>query len=348
MDTHSILMGAATLMTAMMNAATIRAIPIRTALMLAAITGIGLLSQPTLAQDYPNRPIRIISGSAAGGPTDLIARIIGERLSTYWKVPVLVENKPGGTGAVALDIAAKSAPDGYTLVVGFTSANVIYPLLNDKLPFNAQEDFTPIARATYGGTVLVVHPSVPVNNVKEFIAYVKSQPVPPNYGSWGNGSGGHLSGELMKTLTGIDMTHVPYRSTTALAVDMVGGHMLLGVLDASNTMAQVKAGKLRAIGITGPQRVRGMPDLPTMREQGVDFGIGIFTGILGPANMPPPIVEKLNAEIVRILNESEVREKFLTLLGDYPAPTSAAEFDKQIKDEHTVWKRVISEGKIRL
>lgn len=148
--------------------------------------------------------------------------------------------------------------------------------------------------------MLVVNPSVPVRNLKEFIAWVKLQPKPPNYGSWGNGSGGHLSGELLKTLSGIDMAHVPYRSTTALTVDMIGGHMLLGMLDAANAMAQVKAGKLRAIAITGPQRLSGMPDLPTLREQGLNSGVGIFIGIFGPANLPNPIVDKLNGEIVRI------------------------------------------------
>jgi tripartite-type tricarboxylate transporter receptor subunit TctC len=317
-------------------------------MLLVTLTTLFWLANLAHAQDYPNRPIKIVSASAAGGPTDSIARIIGERLSVALKVAVIVENKPGGTGAVALDIVAKSPPDGYTLVVGFTASNVIYPLLNDKLPFNAQKDFTPIARATYSGNVLVVNPSVPVQNLKEFIAYVKLQPIPPNYGSWGNGSGGHLSGELLKMLSGIDMAHVPYRSTTALTVDMVGGHMLLGMLDAANAMAQVKAGKLRAIAMTGPQRLRGMPDLPTLREQGVDSGIGIFIGIFGPANLPKRIVDRLNTEIVRILNEPDTREKFLTVLGEYPAPTSAAEFDQSIQEERTVWKRVITEGKITL
>ncbi len=305
-------------------------------------------AQPASAQDYPSRQIKIVSGSAAGGPTDFVARVIGERLATAFKVPVIVENKPGGTGAVALDIVAKSPPDGYTLVVGFTAANVIYPLLNDKLPFNAQKDFTPIARATYSGNLFVVHPSVPVTNMKEFIAYVKAQPKPPNYGSWGNGSGGHLAGEYLKMLTGIDMAHVPYRSTTALAVDMVGGHMLLGTLDAANTIAQSKAGKLRAIGVTGPTRLLGLPDVPTMPEQGIDFSIGIFTGILGPANLPKAVVDKLNAEIVRILNDPAIREKFINVLGSPPMPTSAAEFDKSIRDEVELWKRVIAQGKITL
>ena len=301
-----------------------------------------------LAQDYPSRTIRIISPSAPGGPTDVSARIIADRLSQVLKVPVIVENKPGGTGALAFDIVAKSPPDGYTLTVGFVAGMVFHPILNSKLPFDAQKDFTPVTQITFSGNILVVHPSVPATNVKEFVAYVKSQPRPPSYGSWGNASGGHLAGEFIKTLTGIDMVHVPYRSTSALAVDIAGGHMLLGVLDTTNTMAQARAGRLRPLAVTGPSRSKGLPEVPTMIEQGVNFSAGIWTGIIGPANMPRPIVDKLNLEIGKILREPETREKFLTGTGDYPAPTTAAEFDKIIRDDFVLWRRIITESKITL
>lgn len=316
----------------------------------------GLLSLATalgapagaLAQDYPSKTIKIISPSAPGGPTDVSARIIADRLAQVLKVPVIVENKPGGTGALAFDLIAKSPPDGYTLTVGFVAGMVFHPILNNKLPFDAQKDFTPITQITFSGNLLVVHPSVPATNVKEFVAYVKAQPKPPSYGSWGNASGGHLAGEFIKTLTGIDMVHVPYRSTSALAIDMAGGHMLLGVLDTTNTMAQAKAGRLRPLAVTGPSRSKGLPEVPTMIEQGVNFSAGIWTGIFGPANMPRPIVDKLNLEIGKILREPETREKFLTATGDYPAPTTPAEFDKIIRDDFTLWRRIITEGKITL
>ena len=273
---------------------------------------------PAGAQDYPSKTIKIISPSAPGGLTDIVARLIGERLSQNMKVTVVVENRPGGTGAVALDLVAKAPPDGYTLVVGFAGANVIYPLLNDKLPFNAQRDFTPITQVSSGGNFLVVHPSVPVHNVKEFIAYVNAQPKPPTFGSWGNGSGGHLAGEYLKLLTGIKMDHVPYRSNTALATDLAGGPMLLGFLDA------------------------------TMLDQGVKFGVGVWTGIFGPANMPAPVVAKLNAEINRILLAPDMQEKWLPLFGSTPSPTTPEEFRKIIADDFTLWRRVIAEGKITL
>lgn len=303
---------------------------------------------PAGAQDYPSKTIKIISPSAPGGLTDIVARLIGERLSQNMKVTVVVENRPGGTGAVALDLVAKAPPDGYTLVVGFAGANVIYPLLNDKLPFNAQRDFTPITQVSSGGNFLVVHPSVPVHNVKEFIAYVNAQPKPPTFGSWGNGSGGHLAGEYLKLLTGIKMDHVPYRSNTALATDLAGGHMLLGFLDATNAIQQQRAGKVRVLAQTGPTRATGMPDVPTMLDQGVKFGVGVWTGIFGPANLPAPVVAKLNAEINRILLAPDMQEKWLPLFGSTPSPTTPEEFRKIIADDFTLWRRVIAEGKITL
>ena len=232
----------------------------------AAAAGAALLTTfPASAQDYPSRNIRIVSPSATGGITDLIARLVADRMATAMKVAVIVENKPGGTGAVALDFVAKAAPDGYTLVVGFTGANVIYPLLNPKLAFNAQKDFTPISMVFTGANVLVVHPSVPVNNYREFLAYVKAQPKPPSYGSWGPGSGGHLAGEFLKMLTGIDMVHVPYKSTTALTTDIVGGHMQLAFLDFFNAISQARSGKLRALAQAGPKRSPMLPNVPTLQ-----------------------------------------------------------------------------------
>ena len=303
---------------------------------------------PASAQDYPTKTIKIVSPSAPGGLTDIIARLLAERMSVSFKVPVIVENKSGGTGAVALDAVAKAAPDGYTLVIGFAAANITHPLLNEKLSFNARKDFTPISLTSAGGGFLMVHPSVPVNNLKEFIAYVKAQPKPPSYGSLGNGSSGHMTGEYLKILTGIEMVHVPYRSATPLAIDMAGGHMLLGFLDSTNAVAQSRAGKLRVIAQTGAKRASGMPDVPTLIEQGVDFRMVSWTGVMGPANMPAPVVAKLNAEINRILKSPELQEKWVTMFGNTPTSTTAEEFDKLIQDDFVVYKRVIGEAKITL
>lgn len=306
-----------------------------------------LAASPAPAQEYPARPVRIISPSAPGGITDLIARIIGDRLAIVLKQPVIVENKPGGTGAVALDFVAKSPPDGYTLVVGFAGANVIYPHLNDKLPFNAQRDFTPITQVSSGGNVLVVHPSVPVSNLKEFLAYVRAQPKSPPYGSWGPGSGGHLAGEYLKLLTGIQMFHVPYKSTTALTTEVVGGHMQLAFLDSFNAIAQSRSGKVRPIAQAGPTRSPMLASVPTLLEEGVDFSVGVWTGIFGPAGLPRPIVTRLHGEIDRILRAPDLAERWLNTLGYPTAPTTPEEFARIIARDWDVWKRVVVEGKVK-
>ena len=303
---------------------------------------------PAVAQEYPVRPIRVISPSAPGGITDLVARLVGDRIGLALKVPVLVENNPGGTGAIALDFVAKAPADGYTLVVGFSGANVIYPLLNDKLSFNAQRDFTPIIQVLNGGNVLVTHPSVPVTTFKEFIAWVKAQPRQPGYGSWGPGSGGHLAGEYLKMLTGIDMFHVPYKSTTALTTDVVGGHMPLAFLDSFNAITQSKSGKVRALAQTGPKRSPMLANVPTMLEEGVQFGIGAWIGFFGPANLPRPVVTTLNAEIDKVLRAPELQERWLTMTGYNTAPTTPEEFARIVATDWEIWKKVIAEGKIKV
>ena len=314
----------------------------------AAAVGASLLTiLPATAQDYPSRTIRIVSPSAPGGITDLIARLVADRIATSMKVPVIVENKPGGTGAVALDFVAKAAPDGYTLVLGFTGANVIYPLLNPKLAFNAQKDFTPISMVFTGANVLVVHPAVPVNNIHEFIAYVKAQPKPPSYGSWGPGSGAHLAGETLKMLTGIDMVHVPYKSTTALTTDLVGGHMTLAFLDSFNSIAQSRSGKLRALAQAGPKRSPMLPNVPTLQEEGVPFSTGAWIGFFAPAGLPRAIVTRLNAEINQVLAAPDLAERWLNISGYAPTPMKPEEFERIVVQDWEILKKVITEAKIK-
>ncbi len=316
------------------------------------ITPLALAAAPALAraQDWPTRPIRMMSPSAPGGSTDLIARLLGDRLSRSLKVPVVVENRPGGTGSVALDAIAKAAPDGYTVGIGFSGGNIIYPLLNKRLPFNAQRDFTPIGHIGGTGNVLLVHPSVPVKTLPELIAYIKAQPKsqPVNYGSWGNGSGGHLAGESLKIATGLEINHVPYRSASALTTDMIGGHMPIGFLDQSNAGPQAAAGKLRAIAQTGLERNATLPDVPTMAEQGVQFGLAVWFGLFGPAGMPAAIVDRYNAELRAALQAPEVAERLITVIGNKPSPTTPAEFARMIEADWESARRVIEQARITL
>lgn len=312
------------------------------------LVGVATLLPAARAQDYPSRNIRLISPSAAGGPTDMIARVIGERLGTVLKTNVLVENKPGAVGAITLSEIAKAAPDGYTMGIAFVAGSVIHPLMNDKLQFNVHRDFTYIVRATSGGNVVVVNASLPVRNIQELIAYAKAQPQPPNYGSWGNGSHGHITMEYIRMQTGMNVAHVPYKSTTALATDMAGGHMQIGVLDAMQTMTHVRSGKLRALAIAGPRRISTMPDVATLSEQGVNLTKGPWTGIIGPANMPKAIVDRLSGEVQKILNEPEVREKFVAAFGEPPLPGSSEEFRQNFESDWEIWGKVIRDANIKM
>jgi tripartite-type tricarboxylate transporter receptor subunit TctC len=299
--------------------------------------------------DWPaGRTIRIVSPSQPGGVTDVIARLLAERWARTLKTTVLVDNKPGGTGSLALAEVAKAAPDGTTLAIGFSGANVIHPLMNPKLPFNALKDFTAIGLMANLGNVMVVHPSLPIHNLAEFIAHAKAQPAgkPVLYGSWGNGSGGHLAGEYLKILTGVDLQHVPHRAMNVLVQDMMGGHMPVGFLDLNTARIHVSSGKLRAIAMTGPNRASVLPDVPTMMEQGVKFGIGIWLGLFGPANLPPAVLARLNAELRDALLAPEFAERWQNMFGGRPTPGTPEEFDRTVRAAWEVWKRVIEQGKV--
>ena len=307
------------------------------------------LSLPGLgiAQTF-SKPIRIISPSAPGGPTDTIARILAERLAPALQVPVIVENKPGAVGVIALDAVAKAPPDGQTLLIGFSSANVIYPLLAPKIPFDARKDFTPISQVMSGGINFMAHPSLPVANLQQFIAYAKTQAAPVSYGSFGSGSTAHLAGEYLQSLVGIKLSHVPYKSASALANDLVAGHIQVGFLDTTNAAALVRSGRLRALAQTGTVRAVALHDIPTMQEQGVPFTAGAWNGVFGPANMSPALVQRLNREIVAALRAPELQERWIAAIGYPPAPTTPAEFDRIIKADFELWQMVIDSGKIRL
>lgn len=315
---------------------------------LVALTAATGLMSTAQAQDFPSRNIRLISPSAPGGPTDISARMVAEKLSAALKTNVIVENKAGAVGAIMLGEVAKAAPDGYTLGLTFVAGHVIHPLMNDKLQFNVRKDFTFVARISDGGNVVVVNSTVPVKNMKEFGDYVRALPQPPNYGSWGAGSHGHITMEFIKQQTGLKLEHVPYKSTTALATDMAGGHMMLGVLDSLQTATHVRSGKLRAIAIAGPRRIQTMPDVPTLAEQGINLTKGPWTAIIGPANMPKPVVAKLSAEIQRLLTEPDIRERFVTAFGEPPAPGSPEDVQKQFDSDWELWGKVIRDANIKM
>jgi len=312
--------------------------PLSVALALATGTAVG--------QGYPTKPIRFVVPYPPGGGTDVVARILNEPLATELGQPIIIENRGGAAGNVGTDIAAKSPADGYTVL--FTlSSHTINPKLYDKLPFDVEKDFVPISLAAMIPQILVVHPSVPANSVKELIALAKAQPGKLNYASVGTGSPGHIAGELFKLRTGIDIVHIPYKGGGPAVTDTIGGQVQLLFVSMPAAWQFVKAGRLKAIAVTSARRSATAPEVPTFLESGVpDFVVDSWYGALAPAKVPPAIVARLNAAFVKVLDLPQVKEKLMAQ-GAEAAASTPAEFDRVIKDELAKWEYVIRAANIK-
>jgi tripartite-type tricarboxylate transporter receptor subunit TctC len=314
-------------------------------LFVSALLGAG----PALAQDakdYPNKPIRFIVPYPPAGGTDIVARILTEPLAAALGQPIIIENRGGAGGNVGTDVAAKSAPDGYTIL--FTlSSHTINPKLYEKLPFDVEKDFVPISLAALVPQILVANPSVPANNVAELIALAKGEPGKLNYASVGTGSPAHIAGELFKLKAGIDIVHVPYKGGGPAITDTLGGQVQLAFVSIPAALQYVKAGKLKALAVTSDKRSQAAPDIPTIAESGVpDCVVNSWYGALAPAKTPPAIVAKLQAAFAKVLALPEVKER-LFLQGAEAASSTSAEFDRRIRDELKQWEYVIREAKIK-
>jgi tripartite-type tricarboxylate transporter receptor subunit TctC len=302
------------------------------------------LAADSSAQDYPTKPIRMIVPYPPAGGTDIVARVVNEPLSTALGQPIIVDNKGGAAGNLGTDLAAKAAPDGYTIL--FTlSSHTINPKLYDKLPFDVEKDFTAVSLAAYIPQILVAHPGLPVNNVQELIAYAKARPGKLNYASVGVGSPAHIAGELFKLKTGVDMVHVPYKCGGPAVSDTIGGQVQLAFVSMPAALQHVKSGRLKALGIASDKRSIAAPEIPTIAEQGVDCVVNSWYGALVPAKTPPAIIAKLNAAMVKVLQTPETREKLLAQ-GAEATSNTPAEFEKLIRDELKKWEYVIREAKI--
>jgi tripartite-type tricarboxylate transporter receptor subunit TctC len=294
----------------------------------------------TSAGGYPGRQIRVIVPFAAGGPTDAIARAIGQKLTETWNQPVVIDNRPGAGGNIGTEIAAKSAADGYTLFIG-TVANAINQSLFAKLPFDFVRDFAPVTQNYITGLILAVHPSLPVKSVKELIALAKTRPGELSFSSSGVGGTPHLSGELFNTLAGVSMVHVPYKGSAPAMADLLGGHVQLTFDNMLTVLPQVKAGKLRGLAVTLTARSALAPELPTVAESGLaGFEVKSWNGVVVPTGTPKEIIARLNGEIVRILRQPELREKFM-LQGVELVPTTPEEFGTFIRQDIAKWAKVI-------
>jgi tripartite-type tricarboxylate transporter receptor subunit TctC len=308
----------------------------------------GLLGAATVAaQSYPTRPIRMVVAYPPGGGTDIVGRMMAQRFTEQLGQNVVVDNRGGATGNIGTELVARSAPDGYTLLMGNVAPNAINVSLFKSLPYDPVKDFAPVSLVAATPNVLVVHPALPVNTVKELIALARAKPGALNFPSAGIGSSSHLAGELLKSLAKIDMVHVPYKGGGPALTDLLAGQMQLMFATMPAAMPHVKAGKLRAVAVTTAKRSQTFRELPTVAEEGVaGYEASTWYGLLAPAGTPQPVVERLHQETVKALAGAELRER-LAAQGFEPVGGSPAEFTAYIKSEIAKWGRVIREAGIR-
>ena len=311
---------------------------------IAAIARIAVLAAlgtaPAAAQNYPAKPIRILIAQAPGSATDVVSRVVGNRLSEALGQPIVIEARPGAGGVVGTEAAARSAPDGYTLFMGNNSTHGSNPAVYAKLPYDAVNDFAPISFVASVPYVLVVQPSLPVDSVPQLIALVKSRPGKMNYASAGNGSTHHFCGELLKSMSGVDMLHVPYKGSPPAITALLGGEVSLMFANLTDIGSQIKGGKVKALAVSTPQRARLLPDLPTLSEAGLPgFEITSWFGVLAPAGTPPAIIGRLNAETNKVLARADVRDT-LGAQGLEVAPGTPEQFAAHIKSEIAKFTRI--------
>jgi len=300
-----------------------------------------------LAQTYPNKPIRIIIAQAPGSATDVISRVVGNRLQESLGQPVVIEARPGAGGAVGTEAAARSAPDGYTLFMANNSTHGSNPALYPKLPYDAVKDFAPITLVAAVPYVLVVDPALPVKSVQDLIALAKSKPGKMNYASAGNGSTHQFCGELLKSMSGIDVLHIPYKGSPPAIAGLLGGEVSLMFANLTDIGSQIRSGKVKALAVTVTRRASLLPDVPTMSEAGLPgFDIGSWFGLLAPAGTPAPIVSRLNAETVKVLGRADVQST-LGAQGLDLVPGSPEQFAAHIKSEIAKFTRIAKAAGIK-
>lgn len=315
-------------------------------ILLAAIVWSGWHAPASAQQPYPSKPIRIISPFAPGGGNDVLCRTIAPKLAENLKQQVFVENRPGANGIIGTEVAARSAPDGYTIVL-IPSGHAVNASLHRKLPYDSIRDFTPITLVGSSPLILAVHPSVPAKSVKELAALATALPGELTYGSAGVGSSGHLGGALFETLTGTKMVHVPYKGMGLAVPDLIGGQITLLFATSLSVVPHVRSGKLRALATTGAQRSPALPDLPTVAESGVPgYEASLWYGLVAPARMPPEIVRRLNSEIVAVLGLPDVRER-LANQGVDVRSTTPEEFSRLLESDLKRWAAVVQRAGVR-
>jgi len=301
-----------------------------------------------MAQGYPSKPVRLIVPFAAGGTTDVLARLMGQKLSEALRQQFVIDNRPGANGNLGTEMAVKAPADGYTLVMSYDGTMAINPSTYKKLPFDPQKDLAPVASVAQVPLIMVVHPGVPARSVIEFVAYAKANPGRINYSSAGQGSSGHLTGELFRARAGIDIVHINYKGGGQAVQDLLGGQIQMLMTGLATVEGHLKGGKLRALAFTSGRRMPGAPEVPTFEESGYP-GLEVYSwyGILAPAGTPQDIVRKLNADINRILQAPDVRER-LSALGTEPTGGRPEQFAETIRADTARWAKVVLDAGIRI
>ena len=299
-----------------------------------------------MAQTYPSKPVRIIVASTPGGGSDFVARFVGQRLAELIGQQVVIENRAGGGGTIGYEYGIRSAPDGYTLTI-ITATYTINPALY-PLKFDPLHDFTPVVRVARGPYVIVVHPSLPARNVKELVALAKARPGQITYGTSGTGAIVHLTTELFLYKANIKMTHVPYKGGALALVDLMAGNIQVVFATSQTGLAQAKAGRVRALAVTTPERVAAAPELPTVKESGVpDYEVTNWHALIGPKGLPRPVVERLNADMNKLLKAKDAEERLKTE-GLSPVGGTPEQLQDEIRKELDQWREVVKRAGVRI
>ncbi len=304
----------------------------------AALTFVGdITAQPS----YPSQPIKLVVPFPAGGDSDILGRLLAQKLGLGLKQAVMVDNRPGATGIIGVEAVAKAKPDGHTLLLTLAATHTMVPHLHSRMPYDALKDFAPIGMAVQSFIVLVVDPSLPVQSVPELIALAKAKPGKLSYASWGNGSGGHLIGEAVKSRTGVDLTHIAYKGVAPAMNDLMAGHVPVMFTGLSSALPYIKSGKMRALAVVTKQRVPTLPGVPTLIEQGVDLEAESWYGLFAPAGTPPAIIKQLNAVLNKALELPDLRDRLMSI-NFLPQPSTPEQFSDVINSDYAKWGKVIN------
>ena len=318
---------------------------IKTITYIISLASFASMSASVGAQAYPTRPLRLIVGFPPGGPTDLVARLVGQHLNETLAQPVVIDNRPGAGGSVAGQLMVKSAPDGHTLFVASNGEIAISPSLYKKMAYDTERDIAPVSRIGGAQLVLVVHPSVPAQTVNELLALARAKPGAINFASSGVGSTAQLASELLKFTAGVDIVHVPYKGAGPALTETMGGQVQMLITGFSAAQTHIRSGKLRALGVTGSQRVKAMPDLPTIGESVPGYQMMSWYGLFTTAGTAAPIIDRLYREVVAMLKRPDMNDKFVGL-GMEPEGSAPAAFAAQIRDEKARWAKVIKLARV--